>query len=303
MEPLKIISEQLVGIGRESVALAPHLAVSFIILAVTWAVVRASVLVFGRAMKRSSLRPSLIDVLQKIIAVSIWIVGSLIAATVLFPNLTPAKLLAGLGVGSIAIGLAFKDIFENFLAGILILLREAMRLNDHIECEGVDGQVVKITIRDTYIRRTDGQLVLVPNALLFKNPVFILTDRPRRRVAILCGVAYGADIDTARSVIEKAVRSVESVECDQPVQVYAQAFGSSSIDFEITWWTGSRPAEVRQSRDQVVTAVKKALDDAGIEIPFPHRTLTFKEPLQLSGQGDGDGEIDSAPSLTSNSAE
>jgi small-conductance mechanosensitive channel len=73
---------------------------------------------------------------------------------------------------------------------------------------------------------------------------------------------------------------MDSVDSDKKVQIFAQAFGASSIDFEVTWWTGSSPLEIRQSRDQVVAAVKRALDEAGIEIPFPYRTLTFKEPLE-----------------------
>lgn len=282
MEPLEIIADRLSAIARDSVALVPQIVVAVIVLASAWLVVRLVTFAYRRAMRRSRLRPSLVEVLRKLIAVTVWIVGLMIAATVLFPNLTPARLLAGLGLGSIAIGLAFKDIFENFLAGILILLREPMRLNDHVECEGVDGEVEKITIRDTYIRRTDGQLVLIPNAILFKNPVFILTDRAQRRTTIICGVAYGEDVDEARRVIEAAVKEVESVDQSKPIQVFAQAFGSSSIDFEVTWWTGSKPVEVRRSRDAVVAAVKAALDQAGIEIPFPYRTLTFKDPLSIA---------------------
>lgn len=293
MEPLEIIGSRLSSIARETVALVPQIVVAVFVLALAWLVVRTVRFVYSRAMRRSRLRRSLVDVLQKLISVTIWIAGLMIAATVLFPNLTPARLLAGLGLGSIAIGLAFKDIFENFLAGILILLREPMRLNDHVECEGVDGQVERITIRDTYIRRTDGQLVLVPNAMLFKHPVFVLTDRPRRRTTVICGVAYGENVDEARRVIEAAVKGVESVDQTNPVQVFAQSFGSSSIDFEVTWWTGSAPVEVRRSRDAVVAAVKAALDDAGIEIPFPYRSLTFKEPLSIAISKD-DGSCDTA---------
>ncbi|QSP94916.1 mechanosensitive ion channel family protein [Marinobacter salinisoli] len=65
------------------------------------------------------------------------------------------------------------------------------------------------------------------------------------------------------------------------IEIFAQAFGSSSIDFEITWWTGSRPIDIRKSKDEVIEAVKAALDNAAIEIPFPYRTLTFKEPLPV----------------------
>ncbi len=292
MEPLEIITARLTTIAETSIVLLPQIVVAVVIIVCCWLIARAAAALYGRAMRRSRLRPSLVDVLQKLIVVAIWTGGLMIAATVLFPNLTPARLLAGLGIGSIAMGLAFKDIFENFLAGILILLREPMRLGDHVECEGVEGLVEKITIRDTYIRRTDGQLVMVPNAMLFKNPVYIRTDRPQRRAAIICGVAYDEDVDQARQVIEAAVRGVTSVDRSQPIQVFAQSFGSSSVDFEITWWTGSQPVEQRRSRDTVVAAVKAALDDAGIEIPFPYRTLTFKGPVPIetsaaNDRGDG----------------
>ena len=284
MRPLDIIVERLRAIADGFVVLLPQMAVALIVTLITWALAKVLSFVYRRAMARSSLRRSLVDVLQRLISISIWLTGLLVAATIMLPGLTPSELIAGLGIGSLAIGLAFKDIFENFLAGILILLREPMRLGDFVEVEGVDGHVVRITIRDTYIRRTDGQLVLVPNAMLFKNPVYVLTDQTLRRATVICGIAYGEDVDAARGVIEDAVKSVDSVDRSKPVQIFAQAFGESSIDFEVTWWTGSKPVEIRRSRDQVVAAVKRALDEAGIEIPFPYRTLTFKEALPIVGQ-------------------
>jgi len=146
--------------------------------------------------------------------------------------------------------------------------------------EELEGQIEEITIRDTRIRRTDGQLVVTPNHELFQNPVVVRTDRDVRRTTIICGVAYGEDVDAAREVIYEAVRRLDSVRDDvRDVQVFAHAFGASSIDFEVTWWTGSKPVDIRASRDQVIASVKRSLDEAGIEIPFPYRTLTFKGPM------------------------
>ncbi|WP_425092133.1 mechanosensitive ion channel family protein [Tropicimonas sp. S265A] len=217
-------------------------------------------------------------------SVVFWLVGSLIALTIVFPTITPSNALTTLGLGSVAIGFAFKDTFENFLAGILILLREPFRIGDHIECESVEGQIEVITIRDTHIRQTDGQLVVMPNAQLFHNPVTVRTNRELRRTSIICGVAYHENVDEARDVISEAVRSVDMVRDDvRDIQVFAKSFGSSSIDFEVTWWTGSRPVDIRASRDKVVAAVKGALDSEGIEIPFPYRTLTMNEPLEIAG--------------------
>lgn len=283
MEPLKILAGQLNDMARDFIALTPNLAVAVIVLLLAWLFQTVAVSALRRALTHSKIRPSLKALLELFVSIFIWVLGLMVAAVIVFPNLTPASILTGLGIGSVAIGFAFKDVFENFLAGILILFRRKMRIGDHIECEGIEGEVQKINVRESHVRQTDGQLVIVPNALLFKNPLTIRTDQDIRRVTIMCGVAYDQDVEEARGVIEKAVQSCETVRADaKPVQIFAQAFGSSSIDFEVTWWTGSKPVDVRRSRDEVIAKVKAALDSAGIEIPFPYRTLTFKEPLNLA---------------------
>ncbi len=281
MDATRILIEQLRDIARGTIELLPQFAVAIVILTLTW-LVAWGVKRFVRRATGSRLRPSLQSLFVNLSGILIWLIGIMIAAIVLFPTLTPARMLAGLGIGSVAIGFAFKDVFENFLAGIIILFRREMRIGDFVECESIEGKVEEISIRDTHIRQPDGQLVIVPNALLFKNPLTIRTDQDQRRTTIVCGVAYGEDVDASRDVIRKAVEACDSVITDdRPVQILAQEFNASSIDFEVTWWTGSAPVDIRKSRDEVIAAVKRALDKAGIEIPFPYRTLTFAEPLKV----------------------
>ncbi len=283
MEPLNILFGQLRQIARSSIELLPQLAVAILVLVLTVGLYKLVGYLTKRALKRTRLRPSLKELFALIASILVWILGLMIAAVILFPGLTPSSILAGLGIGSVAIGFAFKDVFENFLAGIIILFRREMRIGDYIECEDIEGKVAHIAIRESHIEQTDGQLVIVPNSILFKNPVTIRTHQPARRVTVICGVAYDVDVDNAREVITAAVAACESVlQDDKPIQVFAQAFGASSIDFEVTWWCGSKPVGVRASRDEVVAGVKRALDDANIEIPFPYRTLTFKEPLPIA---------------------
>jgi len=284
------LAQQLKQFATDFWAALPQIAVAIVVLLVTWLLVKGARSLVARVARSARIRRSLIEVLQMVVTAAIWIVGVLIATVIVFPSMTPAKMLTALGLGSVAIGFAFKDVFENFLAGILILFREPFRLGDYVECGSIEGQVEEITIRDTHIRQTDGQRVVMPNALLFKEPVTVRTDNDFRRTTIICGVAYGEDVDQAREVITNAVKRVDTVRDDvRDVQIFAKEFNSSSIDFEVTWWTGSRPVDIRVSRDQVVAAVKRALDDAGIEIPFPYRTLTFKGPAPdgLGRQGGG----------------
>ena len=283
IEPVGILQRQLTEIVAGIIKVGPALAVALVVLLLTGFFVWVAHRAIERVLRnRKRIRTSLKRLIANLAGIVIWFVGIMIAAIILFPGLTPSSLVAGLGLGTVAIGFAFKDVFENFLAGIIILFRTKMRIGDHIECEGIEGQIEDILVRETHVRRTDGQLTIVPNAMLFKNPLRILTDLDERRTTIICGVAYGEDVDAARDVIKRAVEACESViRPRRPVQIFAQEFNSSSIDFEVTWWTGSKPVDVRRSRDEVVAAVKRALDEAGIEIPFPYRTLTFKEPLPL----------------------
>ena len=289
----EILRDQVVGLYTGFIALLPNMAAAVVILVLTaliaWGVGR----LVATIMRRSRRRPSLISAMRTLTRTLIWVIGILVAATVVFPNLTPTKLLAGLGVGSIAVGLAFKDIFENFLAGFLILLRKPMRIGDDIECEGLKGRVEEISIRDTFLRERSGELILVPNSFLYKNPVTVLTDQDLRRIQLVVGVAYDEDVDASRDVIARAMADVAATDSDRAVQVFAREFNSSSIDFVVRWWAKSAPIDEHRSRDKAVAAIKVALDEAGIEIPFPYRTLTFKEPLALDRAGkDADAGTD-----------
>ncbi len=276
------LRDQLEGYVSGFWSVLPQLILSFVFLGFVWLFLRILRWIVPRTLRRARMRRSLINVVMMLLTVGVWMFGVLIAITIAFPTITPGRALTALGVGGVAIGFAFKDVFENFLAGILLLIREPFSIDDFIECEDIDGQVEEITIRDTHIRQTDGQLVVAPNAMFFKNPVTIRTARDVRRTTVICGVAYGEDLDRAREVIADAVRGVDAVRDDvRDVEIFAQEFADSSINFEVTWWTGSRPIDIRTSRDKVVSEVKRALDDAGIEIPFPYRTMTFKEPLSI----------------------
>lgn len=283
MEPVKILMSELNAIAKGFIALLPNLAVALVVLLLTWLIAKLARKLIDGVNSESPSRRSLLIATQKIVVALVWVGGIMLTAVVLFPGVTPGSLLAGLGIGSVAIGFAFKDIFENFLAGMLILTRQPFKIDDYIEVNGINGRVESITVRDTVVRQTDGQPVVVPNAILFKNPVTVRTDQEKRRASVVCGVGYGEDVAKARKVIFAAVESVASVASDDyPVQVLASEFGASSVDFEIRWWTGSKPGEMRKSMDEVIETVKKALDDAGIEIPFPYRTLTFGETLKIN---------------------
>jgi small-conductance mechanosensitive channel len=242
---------------------------------------RAVLRLSGRALHRQSLR----DLVRQLTFTAVWIVGALVAAMIAAPSLTPGRLIAVVGLGSVAIGFAFKDIFENFFAGVLILWRFPLETGDLIECKGIEGRVEDITIRMTLLRRMDGQLVALPNAMLFKNPVTVRTNRSDRRTMIAVAIENTDDADRARKVLHDAVAACPSVSKEQPVQVFAREFGDGSIVFDVGWWSGSQPGDVRSARDEAIRAVKRALEGAGIKLPA--HTLTVVEPDGRGPRGRG----------------
>ncbi|MXO85359.1 mechanosensitive ion channel [Altererythrobacter aurantiacus] len=281
MNYIETIRGELEGMATGFIEALPSLAIALIVLLITWIVARFAVRIADMLIGKTSIRPSLENLIATLVKLGIWLIGLMIAAVIVMPGLTAASLIAGLGIGAVAIGFAFQDIFENFLAGVLIMLREKMRIGDVIECEGIKGKVEHITLRETHIRSLSGELTLLPNSMLFKSPVEIFTDHDQRRHEVVVGVSYDTDLDHAAEVIEKAVRGVSGLATDKGIDIFAQEFNSSSVDFLVRWWAGSTPRSGWESKDLVVRAIKRGLDDAGIEIPFPYVTHTFKEKVPI----------------------
>ena len=281
MNYVETINREVMGMAEGLVASLPSLAIGLVIILLTWLVAKIAVRITARLAARGNLRESLRTLIATVTSVGVWIIGLMIAATIVLPGLEPAGLIAGLGIGTVAIGFAFQDIFENFLAGVLIMLRKNMEIGDLIEVEGVLGKVEHISLRETHIRQLSNELTIMPNSMLFKNPVQILTDAHVRRDELTVGVSYDTDLDHAMQVIKGALVGIEAIDDEKPVSVFAWSYGASSVDFLVQWWSDARPRDRRETKSDVVRAIKRALDDAGIEIPFPYITHTFKEPVPV----------------------
>ena len=159
ISPFQIAQDQLTAHATAMIQAGPRLVGALILLFFFWIIARILRFVITRVARRARLRTALVDLLSMLTFATVMLVAVLAAAAVLFPTITPGKLLTALGLGSVAIGFAFKDILENFFAGVLLLLREPFGVGDHIASDDAEGSVEEITIRDTHIRQTDGQLV------------------------------------------------------------------------------------------------------------------------------------------------
>jgi small-conductance mechanosensitive channel len=218
--------------------------------------------------------------LGRIAFVAVIFSGLLVSVAIVAPSVGAAELIQVLGVGSVAIGFAFRDILQNFLAGLLILLRRPFSEGDWIEFDGYEGVIKEISTRSTWIRTFDGRDVSIPNGEIFTNPVTIMTREPNIRTDYEFGISYDADIGQAKKVILDAIKSVEGVSNFKEPDVGVSDLAGSSVNLKARWW--STTDDVYSVKLGVLEAVKNALDAADIEIPYPHRQLLIQDDVAQS---------------------
>jgi small-conductance mechanosensitive channel len=259
--------------------LLPNIAVALIVilgfillgLAVAWSM--------NRAMARRR-RRDLGSVIGSMLKWAVWITGAMLALTIVTPSLRPGDLIAGLGIGSVAIGFAFKDILQNLLAGLLILIRQPFRVGDQIVAGEFEGTVEHIETRATLIKTYDGRRVVIPNSDVYTSAVTVNTAWEDRRSEYDFGIEYEADTAHAMRVALKAVRGVEGVRDDPEPEALSMNLGDFAKTVRLRWWTASGQRDRLHVFSDVMLAVEDAFAANDIGIPFPTRTLHVDGALQ-----------------------
>ena len=198
-------------------------------------------------------------------------------------------LLGALGVGGLALALATQSVLTNLVASIILQLRRPIRRGDEVRLGETEGTVVDINFRTVVVRGYDGLLTYVPCTTALDSDMVNVTRRGVRRTTLVVGLPYDADLAEGRRLALEAVQGVEGVHEQPAPEVWLTEFADSSINLDIRFWHEPRQREMFRVRSEVVLAVKAAYDGAGIEIPFPQRTLTFGEAVPLGRRPADDG--------------
>ena len=253
----------------------------FIILLVLSSLIRRGA---ERALARSSNR-SAATAIGRILYIFLVGLSVLIAVTVAFPTMTPGRLISVLGIGGVAIGFAFKDIFQNLLAGILLLLRHPFRVGDEITTGEFTGTVESIETRATFIRTYDGKRIIIPNSDVYTKPVAVISAYDMLRTEYDFGIGYGDDLGEAKEVALAAIAGVDGVLPDPAPDALVWELAGSSKNIRVRWWTRPQRGEVLATRDRVLHAVAEAFGAAGIDLPFPTQVVLFHDQTE---ETDGD---------------
>ena len=187
------------------------------------------------------------------------------AVTIVFPSVRPVNALGGIGVLTIAAGIAFQTVLGNMFAGMVILAKDTFRVDDQIAVRDVAGTVAGITLTSTTVRTFDGRLVQIPNSVVHSEIVTVQTGYEQVRSTVSIDIDDAADLDTAAQVARETMASLEAVLAEPAPQALLQEVGSATVRMDLRFWSGARQMETRLAQHDVIRAVLRGLRDAGVE--------------------------------------
>jgi small conductance mechanosensitive channel len=222
----------------------------------------------------------------------IYLFGVLAALHVLGFGTFAASLLTGAGISAIIIGFAFKDIAENFLAGILLAINRPFNIGDIIEADNYKGTVKNLEIRTTHIRTVDGRDIYIPNSSIIKSSLINFTKDGLLRMDFVVGLATEADIEEVRKLILNKLKDREQILTNPPANVVVENIGVSSIDIKVLFWIDILKSKTEKAdtlghpiRSQIIREVKDLLLENGYSLPsnvVEHKMYDSKIPITVS---------------------
>ncbi|GGK49842.1 mechanosensitive ion channel [Micrococcus flavus] len=280
------ITPTAVGVGL-AVAVLGYALGRLVGSGVTWALTRG-----GRS-------PSAARVFGSLVAGGLTVLALGAAVTVVFPSVKPVDVFGGIGVISIAAGIAFQTVLGNMFAGMVILARDRFRVGDQIAVADHAGTVVEMGLSATGIKTFDGRLVLLPNQILHSNAVTVQTGFNAVRSSVSLDLDDATDLDRARAVAVETMAALPSVLTDPAPQALLTSVGVTTVELELRFWSGARQMETREAQDAVIASVLRAFTTQGVRTGNDVRIVDAGPELRraldrLTGTSDP-GRISPAP--------
>ena len=232
----------------------------------------------GKAITKADIDETLARFLSSILYMVLIVFVMLTALSAI--GINTINILAILGAAGLAVGLALKDSLSNFAAGVMLVFFRPFRSGDYIEAAGISGTVVSIKIFNTILRTPDNRIITVPNALIYADSITNFSAEDKRRIDLVIGIGYDDDIARAKALIQGVLGQDNRI-LDEPAPVMLLVeLGESSVDIAVRPWVMS--SDYSQVRSDLLEHIKRALESAGLSIPYPQRDL------HIVTQGSGD---------------
>ncbi len=269
------VSERLTGVWdnlrqrlNDLIARLPLLLIAIGVLTLFWLLSR---LIVSRdsMYRRISKNPFLQTLLKQIARIAVLFAGFILALEILDATALLGTILGAAGIFGLAIGFAIRDTVENFIASILLSIRQPFDPKDHIVIEGNEGKVVKLTSRETILMTLDGNHIRIPNATVYKGNILNYSRNSKRRFTFEVGIDTGVDIKSAITLAKATLRATPGVITDPPENCLIKTLGDSNVVLTMMAWTDQALYDFGKVRSEAIKNIKEAFDSANFEMPEP----------------------------------
>ncbi|MDP2685684.1 MAG: mechanosensitive ion channel family protein [Aequorivita sp.] len=262
----------------------PNFAVAVLVLIIFYFIAKGIRKLSYRVLFQKISEESVKQMLSRIVYAIVLLIGFFIALGVMQLDKVLTSVLAGAGVVGLAIGLALQGTLSNTFSGLMLSFLPKVRIGDYIETQDKSGYVDEINLRNITIRQTDNDYVIIPNSVFIENPFTNYSLSPRSRVDIDCGIGYESDLQKVEDLVTKIITENFEQKPNEGVEFFYKEFGDSSINFVVRFWIAcTRPKPKLEAQHKAIKLIKMNFDEAGINIPFPIRTLDFgKNKLRMA---------------------
>ena len=267
----------------------PSLFAALLVLVAFFVLHRVVGGILRRVMARTRADPAAHEIAARLSKYVLLGLGLVMAASQLGINV--GALLAGVGILGLAVGLAAQESLSNLVAGLTILWDRPFRIGDNVTVSGTFGRVQEIGLRATRIRTVEQLDAILPNKEIINQEIVNHTLNPMMRLGIPLGIAYKEDTREARKVLLAAVKGHELLLEKPEPKLVVTALADSSVNLELRVWLRD-PYTEREATFEMIELAKIALDEAGIEIPFPQRTLHLPAGVRVVRDAEEDAEED-----------
>ena len=204
------------------------------------------------------------ELYRQIVRIAFVLGALVIALDILNATALLSTILGAAGIIGLALGFAVRDTVENFIASVMLSIRQPFRPNDTVEINGDQGKVIRLTSRATILLSFDGNHIRIPNAIVFKSRIINYSQNPTRRFKFDILIDRNADLGAARDLVEKTVQDLPFVLDDPAAATWIESFETAGVSLVITGWVDQHATSVVLAKGEAVRQVKQALQDAGI---------------------------------------
>lgn len=277
------LKEKLLGWFNAIIENLPNLVLAILVFTAAFFVSRYVSKLIEKLVSKRVEQKSISLVVSRIASVITVLIGLFLALGILNLSQALTSLLAGAGVIGLVVGLALQGTLSNTVSGIVLSFRNRISIGNWVETNGYSGEVMDINLNTFILKEADNNIVVVPNKMILENPIKNYSLTTKMRVFIECGVGYESDLELVEKLTKSTIADTfDQVKSTDDVEFYYTEFGDSSINYLCRFWIDAESMlEKMKAKTKAIIEIKKAYDKAGINIPFPIRTLQFDNKLNI----------------------